>query len=158
MRLYFLRHGTAAPRAGWDGDDALRPLTEQGQEEAARMAGLLARSAAAIDVIVTSPYLRASETADIVAQHLDLQDKVIADERLEPGFDAARLGKLLKDFPEADALLLVGHEPDFTITIGELTNGRVVLKKGGMAYVDTAAGSLKKAALVWLVQPSIVGA
>jgi phosphohistidine phosphatase len=158
MRLYFLRHGTAAPRAGWEGDDALRPLTEQGQKEAARMAGLLARSAAAIDVIVTSPYLRAGETAEIVAQHLDLQDKVVEDDILVPGFDAARLGKLMKDFPEADALLLVGHEPDFTITIGELTGGRVVLKKGGMAYVETGAGSPKKAVLVWLVQPSVLGA
>jgi phosphohistidine phosphatase len=157
MELYFLRHGAAAPRAGWEGDDSKRPLTDPGRAEVARMAGLLARSAPALDAVVTSPYLRASQTAEIVAQHLNLQDKVVSDERLEPGFDAARLGKLIKQFPEAKALLLVGHEPDFTMTIGEITGGRVVLKKGGMAYVDTADGSLKKAVLVWLVQPGLIG-
>jgi len=158
MELYFLRHGAAAARADWEGDDSQRPLTDQGREDVARVAGLLARMAPALDAIVTSPYLRSSETAEIVAQHLDMQDKVVIDDRLEPGFDAGRLGKLLKKFPEAKALLLVGHEPDFTTTIGELTGGRIVLKKGGMGYVETADASLKKAVLVWLVQPGVTGA
>jgi len=158
MELYFLRHGAAAARADWEGDDSQRPLTDQGREDMTRMAGLLARMAPALDAIVTSPYVRSSETAEIVAQHLDMQDKVVIDDRLEPGFDAGRLGKLLKKFPEAKALLLVGHEPDFTTTIGELTGGRIVLKKGGMGYVETADASLKKAVLVWLVQPGVTGA
>ena len=158
MELYFLRHGAAAARADWEGDDSQRPLTDQGREDMTRMAGLLARMAPALDAIVTSPYVRSSETAEIVAQHLDMQDKVVIDDRLEPGFDAGRLGKLLKKFPEAKALLLVGHEPDFTTTIGELTGGRIVLKKGGMGYVETADASLKKAVLVWLVQPNLTGA
>ena len=158
MELYFLRHGAAAARADWEGDDSQRPLTDQGREDVARVAGLLARMAPALDAIVTSPYVRSSETAEIVAQHLDMQDKVVIDDRLEPGFDAGRLGKLLKKFPEAKALLLVGHEPDFTTTIGELTGGRIVLKKGGMGYVETADASLKKAVLVWLVQPGVTGA
>ena len=130
MELYFLRHGIAAPRADWQGDDSQRPLTVQGREEVVRMAGFLARLAPALDAIVTSPYLRATETAEIVAQHLNLQDKVVADERLEPGFDAGRLGKLLKKFPEAKALLLVGHEPDFTTTIGEAHRRPGRSKKG----------------------------
>jgi phosphohistidine phosphatase SixA len=119
------------------------------------VAAFLARTAPAFDAIVTSPYLRASETADIVARHLDLQDKVVTDARLAPGFDAGRLAKLAKQFPQANALLLVGHEPDFTSTIGELTGGRVLLKKGAMAFVETAERSLKKGVLVWLVQPGI---
>jgi phosphohistidine phosphatase len=158
MELYFLRHGAAAPRADWEGEDSQRPLTDQGREQVVRMAGLLARTAPTLDAIVTSPYLRSTETAEIVAQHLDLQDRVVQDERLSPGFDAGDLDKLLKKFPEARALLLVGHEPDFTSTIGELTGGRVVLKKGGMGYVETADASLKKAVLVWLVQPNLTGA
>jgi phosphohistidine phosphatase len=157
MELYFLRHGAAAQRGEWEGDDALRPLTDAGREDVARMAGLLARLAPPIHAVVTSPYLRASETAEIVAQHLDLQDKVVQDERLEPGFDAGRLAKVIKKFSEANALVLVGHEPDFSTTIGELTGGRVVMKKGGMACVETADASLKKAVLVWLVQPGVIG-
>jgi phosphohistidine phosphatase len=158
MELYFLRHGAAAPRADWTDDDALRPLTEQGREDVARMAALLARTAPALDAIITSPYVRASQTADIVAQHLNLQDKVVPDARITPGFDEARLAKVVKQYPEAKALLLVGHEPDFSITIRELTGGRVVLKKGGMAFVDTPGISLKRGSLIWLVQPGIAGA
>ena len=158
MELYFVRHAAAAPRGDWEGDDSQRPLTDGGRQDMARMAGLLARLAPAVDAIVTSPYLRASETADIVSQHLDLQDKVVVDERLEPGFDAGRLGKVVKGFPEAKALVLVGHEPDFSSTIGELTGGRVVMKKGGIACVETADASLKRAVLAWLVQPGVIGA
>jgi phosphohistidine phosphatase len=158
VELYFLRHGIAAPRGDWGGDDAQRPLTEQGREEVARIAGLLARLAPALDAIVTSPFLRAAQTAEVVAEHLNLQDKVALDDRLAPGFDIGRLGKLLKKFPQAKALLLVGHEPDFTTTIGELTGGRVILKKGGMAYVESADESLKRAVLVWLVQPGLAAA
>jgi phosphohistidine phosphatase len=158
MELYFLRHGAAVAREDWEGADALRPLTDQGRDDVARMAAFLARTVPALDAVVTSPYVRSAETADIVAQHLNLQDKVVSDESLEPGFDAGRLGKLIKRFPDSKALLLVGHEPDFSATIGELTGGRVVMKKGGMAYVDTADASLKRAVLVWLVQPSLVGA
>lgn len=158
MDLYFLRHGAAVNRGEWEGEDSQRPLTEQGRHDVARMAGFFGRSASPPDIIVTSPYPRAKETAEIFGQHLGLQDKVVADERLEPGFDATRLGKLLKLFPEAKVLVLVGHEPDFSTTIGVITGGRVALKKGGMAYVQAADVSLKKAVLVWLVQPGAVGA
>lgn len=158
MELYFLRHGIAVPRGAWGGPDGERPLTEQGRDEMARMAGLLARLAPALDAIITSPLLRAAQTAEIVAEHLNLDDKVVSDDRLRPGFDVGRLGKLLRKFPQAKALLLVGHEPDFTTMIGQLTGGRVVLKKGGMAYVESADESLKSAVLVWLVQPIIVAA
>ena len=158
MELYFLRHGAAASRGDWEGEDALRPLTDRGREDVAKMAGLLARTAPVLDAIITSPYLRAGETAEIVAQHLDLKDRVVSDTLIAPGFDAGRLAKLVKQYPEANALLLVGHEPDFSTTVGELTGGRIVLKKGGMALVESPGESLKKATLVWLVQPAVIGA
>jgi phosphohistidine phosphatase len=157
VELYFLRHGAAAPRGDWEGDDALRPLTDQGREDVARMAVLLARTAPALDAIITSPYVRAAQTAEIVAQHLNLPDIVVPDERITPGFDEARLAKVIKRYPEAKSLLLVGHEPDFSTTIRELTGGRVVLKKGGMALVLSSEGSLKKSTLAWLVQPGVTG-
>jgi phosphohistidine phosphatase len=158
MEFYFLRHGAAVARGEWDGDDSLRPLTDSGREQVARMAELLARMTPSIDAVVTSPYLRAAETAEIAAQHLDLGDTVVSDERLSPGFDAGRLAKLVKQSPEANALLLVGHEPDFSTTIRELTGARVVFKKGALAMVETPDDAFKKASLVWLLQPGIVGA
>jgi phosphohistidine phosphatase len=158
MELYFLRHASAVSRGEWEGDDSERPLTEAGKEEVAKMAALLARLAPPLDAVVTSPYVRASETAEIVAQHLNLQDNVVSDGKLEPGFDANSLGKLLKGFPDAKALLLVGHEPDFSTTVRQLTGGRIVLKKGGVAYVEISDSSLKKGVLGWLVQPATAGA
>lgn len=158
MELYFLRHGAAAPRGEWEAEDSQRPLTDRGREDVAKMAVLLARTAPALDAIVTSPYLRASETAEIVAQHLGLEGRVVSDMLIAPGFNAGRLAKLIRQYPEANALLLVGHEPDFSTTVGELTGGRIVFKKGGMALVESAGESLKKATLAWLVQPGVVGA
>ena len=157
MELYFLRHGIAAQRSNWDGDDSDRPLTEQGRQETARVAGFIAKLGPALDAIVTSPYTRARQTAEIVAQHLNMQNGIVIEPRLAPGFDGEDLAKVLKAFPEARALMFVGHEPDFTETVYGLVGGRIVLKKGGMAYVQLADASLKKATLVWLVQPALLG-
>jgi phosphohistidine phosphatase SixA len=53
--------------------------------------------------------------------------------------------------------MLVGHEPDFSATVNGLTGGTIVLKKGGMAYVRVAYPLLKKAELIWLVPPALLG-
>lgn len=157
MDLYFLRHGQAGDRAEWHEDDAKRPLAASGREEMARVASSFAKLGLALDAIVTSPLTRALQTADIVAQHLNMQDKLVVEDRLAPGFGMHALGKLLNAHPGADALMLVGHEPDLSQTIRELVGGKIVLKKGGMAYVRVACPPLKKAELVWLVQPSLWG-
>lgn len=157
MELYFLRHAKAVSSAGWDRDDSERPLTEQGREQAARIAGFIARLGLPIDAIVSSPYERAYGTADITARHLNMQDKLVSDERLAPGFDVDELEDILQDHPDAGALMFVGHEPDFSSTVGRLVGGRIVMKKGGIAYVESADASLTKATLVWLVQPALLG-
>ena len=157
MELYFLRHAKAVSREEWDGDDARRPLTERGRHDAARMAGFVARLALPIDAIVTSPYDRALETAEIAAQHLNMTDRLVSDDRVAPGFDREALEGILADHPDAEALMFVGHEPDFSSIIGRLVGGRVVVKKGGIAHIESSGASLDKAALLWLVQPSILG-
>ena len=157
MELYFLRHGIAGERAEWQGDDSERPLSDPGREEMTRVAGAIAKLGLALDAIITSPYARAFQTADIVAQHLNMQDKLVKEDRLAPGFGIEKLVRLLKAYPDAQALMFVGHEPDFSQTVTELVGGRIVLKKGGMAYVRAAYPSLKKAELVWLVPPSLLG-
>ncbi len=121
------------------------------------MAGFIAKLGFAIDAIVTSPYARAYETADIMARHLNMKNRLVSDDRVAPGFDLGRLEDILQDHPDAGALMLVGHEPDFSSVIGRLVGGRVIMKKGGIAYVESAQASCDKAALVWLVQPSVLG-
>jgi len=157
MDLYFLRHGIAGQRAEWEGDDSERPLSGPGREEMARVASAIAKLGLSLDAIVTSPYARALQTAEIVAQHLNMQDKLVKDDRLVPGFGIDKLAKLLKAYPDASALMLVGHEPDFSATVNGLTGGAIVLKKGGMAYVRVAYPLLKKAELICLVPPALLG-
>ncbi len=121
------------------------------------MAGFIARLGPTIDAIVSSPYERAYGTADIMARRLNMEDRLISDERVTPGFDLEELNDILGDHPDAQALMFVGHEPDFSNLVGRLVGGRIVFKKGGMAYVECPDSSLKKATLVWLVQPSVLG-
>ena len=147
MKLYFLRHGKA-DWPNWNKPDDERPLTEDGKVQVAAVGKLLARLEVA-PVIVTSPLPRASQTADIAGK--ELGRKVRIDPLLRPGFDAGKLKKLLKDF-SGDSLMIVGHEPDFTRTIFQLTGGETKLSKAGVALVQLDPGSMK-GELRWLVPP-----
>ena len=156
MRLYFLRHGLAADRETWTGDDFDRPLTDQGKERMAREAATLVEMSLDLDVILTSPLVRAYQTAEIVAQHLNQTDKLVQDERLSPGFGSNQLAKILKTYPGAQALMLVGHEPDFSQVIGDLIGGgRFTCKKGSLACVELTDRSLH-GVLVWLIPASVL--
>jgi phosphohistidine phosphatase len=154
MRVYFLRHGQAAARGDWSGDDHDRPLTETGVELMRREAEAIKRLDLALDVIVTSPWLRAAQTAEIVAEHLDMRSRLLRDERLGPGFDARKLEKILGENEMAAAVMLVGHEPDFSETVSELVGGgRIVVKKGALLRVDLPDHSVRRGQLVWLIPP-----
>ncbi len=87
-----------------------------------------------------------------MARHLNMPDKLVSDDRVIPGFDLTRLEDILQDHPDVGALMLVGHEPDFSNVVGRLVGGRIIMKKGGIAYVECAEASLEiEASLVWLV-------
>jgi phosphohistidine phosphatase len=109
--------------------------------------------------IISSPLTRAKETAEILADRLDMRDRVVHDDRLADSFDVKRLSDVLKEYDDADCLMLVGHEPSFSQVIGELTGGtRVDLKKGGLARIDLADASSLSGDLVWLIPPKILQA
>jgi phosphohistidine phosphatase len=149
MRLYLLRHGQA-DWPDWKGDDDDRPLTKEGRKEMHEVGEFLARCQVKVDSILTSPLPRAEQTGDIAAEHL----KVVCREEkmLAPGFDAEDLPRLLRKHP-LDALMLVGHEPDFSKLIGAVTGGKVKMSKAGMALIEYAG---KKGKLLWLVPPKLV--
>ena len=155
MRIYFLRHGRALPRTEWKGDDAERPLSAEGAEAMEREGQAIARLDLAPDAIITSPLARAERTAEIVATHLDMRGRLARDERLAPGFGAKQLAEIVRENPEATALMLVGHEPDFSTIISALIGGGdVACRKGGLARVDLTESSAKRGQLVWLIPPS----
>ncbi len=153
-RLYFLRHGKALSRAAWEEDDDLRPLTPEGVAEVQRIGAYLAGAGLRPGVIVSSPLVRAWRTAELVADALGLGERLVADERLGPGFDRRALAGIVADRGAEDAIMLVGHEPSFSAVVSELIGGRVVFKKGGLARVDVDGASLDGGRLVWLLTPA----
>ena len=159
MILYFLRHGLAADREEWQGDDRLRPLIARGKQTTSLSAETMARIGLEVDLILTSPLTRAQQTAEIVAKKLHFDDRLQIDERLSPGFDSRKLADLLRDHARVERLMIVGHEPDFSETIGTLIGGgRLVCKKGGLARVDLITLDPPAGVLVWLLPPKILAA
>lgn len=148
MRLYFLRHG-AADWPAWDKPDEERPLTKAGRKEMHAVGEFLGELKVKPDAILSSPLPRAAQTAAIAAEHL----KVRAQEEklLAPGFRVEELTPLLRKYPQ-QVLMLVGHEPDFTLVIEALTGANLKLSKAGLALVDL---NLQKGKLLWLFPPKI---
>jgi phosphohistidine phosphatase len=131
QQRWFLRHGEAEPHGS--GPDDERPLTERGREQA-RSAG---RALAALDLtfqfVFTSPKVRARDTAALTCEALGVEPVVHAP--LREGFDAGEAIALLRAAGEEHRVLVVGHEPDFSQTVHDLTGGRIDMKKGGVAGV-----------------------
>lgn len=150
MDLYFLRHGEA-DWPNWKRDDDERPLTKRGKKEMHAVARFLKRVKAGPDLIVTSPLPRASQTAEIAADHLRV--KCREDRLLAPGFGRGELERLMKKYPE-EALMIVGHEPDFSEVISELTGASLKLSKAGVGLVELNR-SWRDARLLWLFPPKI---
>ncbi|MBA2300723.1 MAG: histidine phosphatase family protein [Chloroflexi bacterium] len=112
MLLHLLRHAHAGDPEAWDGPDAARPLSEKGQAQAERLGSFLADIAFKTDAVITSPKLRAAQTAQIVAGHLGIV--VHEDDRLAGSLDLDTLEALLSRAENPDRPVLVGHDPDFS--------------------------------------------
>lgn len=124
--LYLLRHGDAEEG---NGDDAARRLTPKGERQARAAGAALVAMGAEIDACLTSPKLRAVDTARLACEALPLEPE-IADELRGGRFDSLSLAA------GRGNVLLVGHEPDFSDEVARLTGARAKLRKGGLAIVD----------------------
>lgn len=157
MRLYFLRHGLA-DWPEWDvARDHERPLTKEGLKKMKAEAKTIVTLDLQLDAILSSPYTRAYQTADIVAKEVGLEVQI--EPLLAPGFDFERLTELVRVQAAAQALLLAGHEPSFSTVIAQLIgNGRLLMKKGALARVDLADDVTAElhGELVWLLQPKVL--
>jgi phosphohistidine phosphatase len=129
--LWLMRHGDAA-----DGSpDAERPLTEKGEGQARAAGRALAKLGVRMDACLTSPKVRAADTARLACEPLDIEPR--HEPKLAGGpFDAEALAAGL-----GDNVLLVGHDPDFSMAVHGLTGAQVRMKKGGLAGVEK--GELK---------------
>ena len=157
MILYFLRHGLAEERQSWRGRDADRPLTPAGKKKLASLVEALANLDLGIDLILTSPYLRALQTAEIVAEGLEKKVELVQEARLSPGFDAPILEEILRERRDSKAILFVGHEPDFSQVVSALIGGgNLLFKKAGLARVDLLRQSPLEGVLVWFFPPRLL--
>jgi phosphohistidine phosphatase len=157
MDLYFLRHGDALGKDEWKGDDNARVLSEEGVARIRREAKTLAELSLGISLILSSPLIRAMKTAEIMASALGLEGSFLAEKRLSPGFDMPKLEDILADHAEVGALMLVGHEPDFSEVIAAcIGGGRVECKKGGLARLDITDPPKPKGSLLWLLPPRVL--
>jgi phosphohistidine phosphatase len=140
MELYLVRHGIAVE--GGDGiPDGSRALTEKGRrrfQKAARAFGKLGRN---LDLILTSPLVRAVQTAEILAGATDHGEVAVLEE-LDPKFDVAAVrSAVAKRARESEAVALVGHEPQLSSVLAALSGvpqADLDLKKGAIVRVDVA--------------------
>jgi phosphohistidine phosphatase len=125
--VWLLRHGDAH-----DGSpDAERPLTDEGREQS-RLAGVALRAlGVGLDACLTSPKVRAADTARIVCGEVGDVEPQLEPKLAGGPFDAEALAAGL-----GDDVLLVGHDPDFSAAVHSLTGAQVRMKKGGLAGID----------------------
>jgi phosphohistidine phosphatase len=124
--IWFLRHGDAH-----DGSpDAERPLTDKGREQSRVAGAALKTLGVSVDACLTSPKVRAADTARIACEQLGGPEPQVEESLAGGEFDAVALSAGL-----GDDVMLVGHEPDFSDAVRSLTGARVDLKKGGVAGI-----------------------
>lgn len=160
MELYLLRHAIAVERGtpGFEVDH-LRPLTDEGRARMERIAAGMAALELKFDVILTSPYVRAHQTAEIAAAALKQAKKL----RHEPALQADRspqefVARLAGKLAEHERILAVGHEPFLsslaTLLLGLPGGAALVIKKGSLCKLTIARLKPKPAArLEWLLTP-----
>ena len=153
MRLYFLRHGAAEDASKYK-NDRERPLSKKGSEAIKHEIHNLKHFPIKFDIIIHSPYLRAKQTAETTAKELHLNNKLCEDEALSSGCNAENLLAMLELYKDYQNILLVGHEPDFGLILGNLLdlNGALSLKKGGLAAIDLDLKA-KEAELILFLHP-----
>jgi phosphohistidine phosphatase len=135
ITLYLLRHAHAGDPERWTRDDALRPLSEKGHRQAERVGHLLVSTEDRPDLIVTSPLVRAAETAAVVGAALGVE--VVEDRRLAGPLYAEVVEDILLAAGPAERPCIVGHDPDFSSLLGELVGVAVIpMRKGALARVD----------------------
>jgi phosphohistidine phosphatase len=134
-QLWVLRHAEAEPHG--TRSDSERRLTERGRAQATAAGRALARLDVEFEAVVFSPKSRARETAELLAEQWPEHDRDLlrCHEPLASGFGAGDALELARALSADARLLLIGHEPDLSSVIADLTGGRVDLKKGGLAAV-----------------------
>ena len=153
MRYYFVRHGIAEDLSS---SDFARELTKRGRKRVAASAKVIRKLGMQPAVIYSSPRLRALQTAQIIAAAL--KRDVTVDDRLNFGFDIEDVQSLARNGSPNDEIMFVGHNPDMSLLVNELTGSEIAMKKGGLARIDVINGGAECGELIWLIAPKVFDA
>lgn len=163
MNLYIIRHAIAVDEATSDYEnDSERPLTDKGRKKMRQIAKALRNLGVEFDLILSGPYTRACETAEILADVFKMKNKVVFSDNLIPLAEPELLIGEINEKYSADSLAVVGHEPYLSTLIGLLVSGNakidITLKKGGVCYLtaDNLHHLDHRATLEWLLTPGIM--
>ena len=160
MDLYCLRHGKAIDRDPQHPSiDRERSLTQSGKRKVRCIAQAMSALDLSFDLILTSPFLRARQTAEIVAANFKAFDRLKLTPWLVPGADQKELVQQLNEsFRSCETILLVGHEPDLTVLVATLIAGTpnvsLNLRKGGLCKLSVSSLRFGRCAtLEWFLSP-----
>ncbi len=156
MLVYFLRHASAGERKNDPAKDEKRPLDRDGVEQCGHIGRALAVLETHVDVIISSPLKRASQTASLVANEIAYEDKIELDAALRPEAAFAQFRDLLAKYAGQEAIMVVGHNPNLSEflgrSIGGGSRGGTDLKKGAVARVEV---DHHRGVLHWCVTPKL---
>jgi phosphohistidine phosphatase len=153
MRIYLVRHSEAVDRVAAM-PDAGRYLSARGRASFRKMARRFRDAGGDPTRIFSSPLLRAVQTAEILSATLDYDGEVVADPRLAPGFNVAKLCSVLDECPSEREIAFVGHEPDLggILTLLLALPQEYAMRKGAIAALDfPVAGDPLRVDLAWLL-------
>jgi phosphohistidine phosphatase len=161
MELYLLRHAPAEIQdETWKGPDRKRPLSRKGTKKMRKIAGAMKRLQLTFDLILTSPYVRARETAELAARKIRHSGKVKTSQHLRVGGNSQLLIKeIVTRYAHCERVLVVGHEPGLSRLISLLLSGKqslvIAMKKGSMCKLSAAKLRYGRCAnLEWLISPA----
>jgi phosphohistidine phosphatase len=157
MQIFFLRHANAGEPKLNPAKDAKRPLDKLGIEQSHDVGRALAAMNVTVDAIISSPLKRATQTAAVVANEIDHEEKVIVDPALRPGATWEQFQELLRRYSRKEAIMVVGHNPTMSEFLNKLVGAPATaleLKKGSIARVEKERR--KAAVLKWCLPPKVV--
>jgi phosphohistidine phosphatase len=160
MQLYILRHGISED-AGPGRSDEERALTGEGKDKLRRVLDRARRAGTTPTLILTSPYVRAVQTARLAAQHLGCRHEPVETDALVPSGSPLRVWEEIRAHHAEEQLLLSGHEPLLSQLVSYLLDSpalAVDMKKGAMVRIQLERfGPEPHGILVWMLTPKLAG-
>ena len=159
MEIYLLRHGIAEDHSA--AGDAGRGLTAEGREKLRRVLDRAAQAGVSPSLILSSPYKRALQTAEIAAEALGYKQKIVKADALLPEASPDALWEEIRGHREESAVLAAGHEPMMSASVGWLLGApalQVDMKKAGLVRIDIDRfGPQPNGLLRWMLVPRLAG-